>query len=150
MYILCKEENYKIDENTDYKIQVWKNDSGVTVYKSRITLFRKNTRWNQSTHYITLNHENDHKNIFDNILGRLEHNVRLAETWMPRNNSISGTILSDLYANIANVKRFAKSMFDISFNNLPACNCCGKDLLENPIEDKWGGYICTDCQIEEN
>lgn len=31
----------------------------------------------------------------------------------------------------------------------PTCNCCNEEIKENPIEDKWSGYICQNCASQE-
>lgn len=31
------------------------------------------------------------------------------------------------------------------------CNCCNKEIKENPIEDKWdAGFICDSCNSDED
>lgn len=32
-------------------------------------------------------------------------------------------------------------------NNI-ICNCCNQIIEKSPIEDRWGGYICTTCNDE--
>lgn len=34
-------------------------------------------------------------------------------------------------------------------DNLLTCNCCNQTIDENPIEDRWGGYICNSCNSSE-
>lgn len=78
----------------------------------------------------------------ENIIGEVHKDQKTPN----RSKSI---LESNLNKFIDDINRHAGMLGIRLTQSSTSCNCCNQKINDNLIEDKWGGYICEGCLIQE-